>query len=317
MAAIKSRFFVKNPDLSIMIFTEYSSKTLAAAISEMDEDDLLQKILVPVDFSECSNSAIRHAVAVAIRTGATIILVNTVNLPMVAPEAGVISMGDLENEAAAKLSKMAAEITHWLDRERLRVVEIKFQVRSGFVSDEILNLAEKDDADLIVMGTRGAGNVVGTLLGSNASTVMQKAHCPVLIVPEDAEFAGYGEIVFATDMMEIDVETITRLVDFATHFSANLQIVHVLHKQDYLSPEQASAFKERFAEVANYDKLGFHIVSADGRTVVEAIEDYVEENSIDVLAIQNQERGFLDKIFKPSVSKKLAVHAKIPLIAFH
>ena len=300
-----------------MIFTEYSSKTLAAAISLMDEDDLLQQILVPVDFSECANSAIRHAIAIAIRTGATVKLLHTVNLPAFAPEAGVVSIGELEHEAAAKLSKMGDEITHWLDRERLRAVDIKFQVRSGFVSDEILSLAEQNKVDLIVMGTRGAGNVVGALLGSNASTVMQKAHCPVLIVPDDAEFAGISQMAFATDMMEIDVDTVIRLVDFAAHFDANLHVVHIINGQDYLSPEQASAFKERFAEIAKYDKVSFHIVAADGRSVTQSIEDYAEENQIDVLAIQNQERGFIDKIFKPSVSKKLAVHAKIPLIAFH
>lgn len=300
-----------------MIFTEYSSKTLAAAIQLMDEDELLQQILVPVDFSECSYSAIRHAVAIAIRTGAGIKLCHSINLPMVTAEMVAVPLGDLEKEAATKLSEISAEIMHWLDRERLRKIEVKFQVSTGFASDEILKVAAHHKVDLIVIGTKGAGNVVGALLGSNASTVMQKAHCPVLIVPEAAEFAGINQIAFASDMMEIDSDTVNRLVDFARHFASKIQVIHVLHGQDFLSPEQASAYKARFMELANYENIDFHILDSDGRTITQTIEDYAKENEIDVLAIQNTERGFLDKLFKPSVSKKLAIHANLPLIAFH
>ena len=300
-----------------MIFTEYSSKTLAATLSLIDEDDLLQEILVPVDFSECSDNAVRQAIAIAIRTGATVNLLHAVNIPLALPEPGLISIGDLEKEAAKKLAKMAEEITHWLDRERLRKVEIRYQVKVGFVSDEVLQFAEKNSIDMIVMGTHGDGGAVSSIFGSNASTVMQKARCPVFVIPDNAEFRGIRQIAFATDMLEIDVDTVTRLIDFARHFEAKLHILHILGSGDFLSPEQAAAFKERFNEVANYDNVSFHMVAADGRSTTQAIEDYALENEIEVMAIQNKERNFLEKLLHGSVSKKLVVHAKLPLIAFH
>jgi nucleotide-binding universal stress UspA family protein len=201
--------------------------------------------------------------------------------------------------------------------ERLRKIEVHFTVKTGFASDEILWLAKHIESDMIVMGTRGAGNIGGMLLGSNASTVLQKSECPVLIVPESAEFAGCRKIAYATDMLEVKVEAIGRLVDFARHFDADLHLVHILTNKDRLNPSQASAFKEQFAQAAQYEKLTFHVVDAEGRTVVEALENFVDENDINLLATLTHHRGFFEKIFHPSLSKQLVIHAKIPVVAFH
>lgn len=300
-----------------MIFTPYSSKTLAASVQDWEQDELLTKLVVPVDFSECSYSAIRHAIAIAIRTGAELMLLHSVQLPVQTGEILNVPIADFERDAATKLSQIVAEINSWIKTERLRTIQVHFTVKTGFVSDEILWVAKNLNADMIVMGTRGAGAVAGMLLGSNASTVLQKSECAVMVVPEEAEFAGCRKIAFATDMVEIDAASIERLVGFAGHFDADLHLVHILTAKDRLNPSQASAFKEQFAQLANYPQLTFHVVDADGRTVVEALEDFADENDIQLLATRTHHRGFFEKLFHPSLSKQLAVHAKIPMIAFH
>lgn len=300
-----------------MIFTAYSFKTLAARIEHLGEDDLLHQILVPVDFSECSENAIRFAVAIAIRTGAEIKLFHSVQLPLQTSELAVYPLSDLENEAARRLGEMVLEITEWLEKERFRMLKVGHQVSTGFAAEEIARVASKDHHDLIVMGTHGTGVLEGMILGSNASAVLQRVECPVLVVPENAEFEGFRRMVYASDFHEINAKAIQVLTRFASHFNAEIHVLHVLTGKDELTPEQANAFKAAFDEVADYEALAFHVVGAEDKSVASAIEEYVDTHDIEVVAMVTHHRGFFDKLFHPSITKRLAVHAHKALLAFH
>jgi nucleotide-binding universal stress UspA family protein len=300
-----------------MIFTAYSAKTIAASVQALGEDELLQNIVVPVDFSECAENAIRFAVAIALRTGATIHLLHNVSVPVQTGEVLAVPIADLEREEAKRLGDLAVEITNWLDKERLRRIQVKHQVRVGFASEEIVNAAVIDHADLIVMGTRGAGKIAGAILGSNASAVVKNAQCPVLVVPEDAEFEGFKHIAYSTDLHEIKPDTVRRLVDFAGLFEAKLHIVHIIVDKDQFEPDQASLYKMEFGSAAPYENTSFHVVYADGKSTSEAIQSYVDANDIELVAMLTHNRSFWDKLFHPSVTKQIALHSNRPLLAFH
>jgi nucleotide-binding universal stress UspA family protein len=300
-----------------MIFTEYSFKTLAAQVELLGEDNLLHRILVPVDFSPCAENAIRFAVAIAIRTGAEIYLFHSVQVPLQAAEMATYPLDALEKEAAIRLGDIAVEITNWLDKERFRKLVVHHQVSIGFAGEEIVQKTKSDKVDLIVMGTHGTGVIEGMILGSNASAVVQKVTCPVLVVPEDAEFHGFQRIAYASDMHEINSKALDTLVHFAKHFRSEIQVLHILTKGDALTPEQANSFRERFKKAANYESLSFHIIYAEDKSVASMIEEFMDTNDVEVVAMVTHHRSFFDKLFHPSLTQKLTVHARTPLLAFH
>ena len=300
-----------------MIFTDYSAKTLAPTVDRLETDPSLHKILVPVDFSACADNAIRFAVAIALRTGASIKLFHSVQLPLQTAEMIAYPIDTLEREAAKQLGDMTVEIVDWLQKERMRAIQVHHQVHVGFAAEEIANAAKHDGSDLIVMGTQGAGAVEGMILGSNASTVMQQVACPVLIVPENAEFSGFKRIAYASDMHEVNRPAVQMLVDFARHFDAEIQVVHILSKGDKLDPEQANVFRDQFAKAAHYEAVSYHIVDDEDDTLVHVVDDYVDSHDIDVVAMLTHRRSFFEKLFKPSLTKRFAIHAHKPLLAFH
>lgn len=300
-----------------MIFTAYSFKTLAAKVELLGQDELLRRILVPVDFSECAENAIRFAVAVAIRTGAEIKLFHSVQVPLQAAEMAVFPLNDMEKEAAKKLGDIAEEIVDWLDKERFRRLVVQHQVVVGFAGEEIARVAKKDETDLIVMGTQGTGAIEGMILGSNSSAVVQNVTCPVLVIPEDAEFGGFKRIAYASDMHELNVKAVQTLVHFASHFRAEIHVLHVFTPKDKLSPEQANSFREGFAKVANYENVTYHIIDAEDRSIAATIEEFLVDNDVEVVAMVTHHRSFFDKLFHPSLTKRLTVHAQKPLLAFH
>lgn len=138
----------------------------------------IQKLLVPVDFSECSEHALDYAVELADRLGASVHVLSVIGIPSYGvPELGV-------GITATMMDNMIADNQAALDAlARPRKLDSKnIIIRAGDARDVILQTAEELGADLIVMGTHGRRGISRALLGSVAEMVVRTAPVPVLTV---------------------------------------------------------------------------------------------------------------------------------------
>ena len=140
----------------------------------------LNTILVPSDFSECSDEALAYGLELARRFNAKVHLLHVVQDPATQPWAAegfaapVIEVVDeWQRQADARLRALVP------DADRARVI-VTTTVATPYA--EILAYAEEHDVDLIVMGTHGRSGVSHLLLGSIAERVVRRAPCPVLTV---------------------------------------------------------------------------------------------------------------------------------------
>jgi universal stress protein A len=135
----------------------------------------LRKILVPIDFSDCSKKALDYAIPFARQFGAELNLLHVVEpypaIPEMAPyDAENIEDGRLELEA--------------LRKDLGNVGPCSTLVRKGAPPTEITSAARDLDADLIIISTHGRTGLSRVFLGSTAERVVRSAPCPVLIVRE-------------------------------------------------------------------------------------------------------------------------------------
>jgi len=140
----------------------------------------IQKILVPVDFSEHSSKALDLALDMAKAFGARIQLLHCyqINPVGVSPYGIVIPEGfDREIREAA-----ARQVAGWAEKIVAEGVEVEQSLSSMFPSEGIAQAAEEGGADLIVMGTRGLSGFKHVMLGSVAERTIRIAPCPVLTV---------------------------------------------------------------------------------------------------------------------------------------
>jgi universal stress protein A len=140
----------------------------------------IKTILVPTDFSECSEQALAYGRAMAATFGATLHLLHVVQDPYTQPwaaEAFPAPLGDMlaqwQEQARVRLEGLVP------DGERAGVL-VAVQVGGPF--QEIVAYAEAQHIDLIVIGTHGRGPLGHMLLGSVAEKVVRRAPCPVLTV---------------------------------------------------------------------------------------------------------------------------------------
>jgi len=140
-----------------------------------------KRILVPIDFSECSLSALAYALGLAVKLEAKITLLHVVE-PAIFADNYLITPTAVEeanqNLVAAGRERLAA----LQRRAAAQSVAAEPLVRMGRAQSEISDTAEATGADLIVMGTHGYGGIKQLLLGSTAERVVRHAPCPVLTV---------------------------------------------------------------------------------------------------------------------------------------
>jgi len=143
----------------------------------------VSKILVPIDLSDCSRSALSHALSLAEQFGASIdaLLVAEVpafrNEPRVAKEGGTVSLRAYALEVAT--TDLDTFLGHLEPAQRERV---SARVDAGKPRECILQHAQRDHYDLIVMGTHGRTGRVHSFAGSVAESIVRSAPCPVLTV---------------------------------------------------------------------------------------------------------------------------------------
>lgn len=144
-----------------------------------------ERILVPTDGSGQAFMAVQKAIELARATGAGLTLLMTVDLNRnVAAFEQVSLSGYVPAELKIAAYQYLADLMHVVPLE----VHAHVRVEIGVPGETILDVAEEEESDLIVMGCRGFGTFRSLILGSVSSYVLQHAACPVLVVkgmPDD------------------------------------------------------------------------------------------------------------------------------------
>lgn len=140
----------------------------------------IKTILVPTDFSEHAEKAFATAIQFAEAFEARIELLHVYDLGHFVALYEVNVPEDVIRATASR------KLEPWVERAKKKGIEVSTHLVVDTPSQAIVERAEQQKADLIVMGTRGLGAVKHMLLGSVAERTVRRAPCPVLTVAADA-----------------------------------------------------------------------------------------------------------------------------------
>ena len=140
----------------------------------------IERILVPVDFSDNARSVLDWAAHLAEEHSARILLLHAYHLPVEFQQLEGAYLppdfwSNVKSEAEQSLARYAEEMKE-------KGIEVETIVREGYPASVIVDEAEARNANLVVIGTHGLSGLKHMLLGSIAERVVQKAPCPVLTV---------------------------------------------------------------------------------------------------------------------------------------
>jgi nucleotide-binding universal stress UspA family protein len=146
----------------------------------------IDKILVPVDFSECSLQGLKYAIQFADNFAAKIIVLNSVHFGY-AYTADGYAMYDLSRLQDAVCKGAKEQMGRMVQRAKFGGVKFESTVKVGLPVDQICAFAQDNNVDLIITSTHGRTGFKHVLIGSTAEQVVRRALQPVLVVPSHPE----------------------------------------------------------------------------------------------------------------------------------
>ncbi|HSR53346.1 MAG TPA: universal stress protein [Acidobacteriota bacterium] len=290
----------------------------------------IKKIICTTDFSDPAREALPHAVELARKFGAHITVLHVRTLFTDDPsnvEFQFLDEDMYEEFLDKNLEKAAKPISS----------DVEFEtavVRNVSPAAGILEYADEEAADLVVMGTHGRSALGHFFLGSVAEKVVRHAPCAVLTVgPEGQDHyihkPDHAEILAPFDFSEHSIEAVGRALELARAFDANVHVLYVLEQEVHpaffatwkLSVEQHLDEIRRNAVKALQEELGSETLEkikvtvkiGDDRSDRE-ISRYCRENDIDLVVMGTHGLSGIDRALLGSTTERVVRKAPCPVL---
>lgn len=276
----------------------------------------MKTILFPTDFSDNAFKISAYAAMLADKFETNVVLLNVYSVPIITEYQTAYNVDDFTVEMKAISEKNLEEFRDKFIRETgLNSERIICKVEYGFVSDVIIETAKSLNADMIIMGTKGASNVLDKWLGTTAQTVMKQAECPVWIIPDKAKVNYPQKFLYAADLQEDEITATQKLMEFVKPFEANCKIVHINDKFEFNAGHRVEAsIDELKEEFKDDDNVFVRNIKRDD--IVEGLETYIQTYKPDVLVLAVHDKSFFSKIFDQSVTNHFVYHTDLPMLVF-
>jgi nucleotide-binding universal stress UspA family protein len=269
---------------------------------------MIKRILVPTDFSTVAANALRYTLAFARYVEATQIDILHVFTPQTAADGAVIPpVAEMMNTRREQLDRFLAEFTPAENLEINRALEV------GLAADIICE--KSADYDMVIMGAYGEADILENIFGSISTAVAQHALCPVMLIPDQAEFGEFRHILYASDSLSLSRRAVLQLIDFNELFRARIHFVHINEGEEEERGNREHLFASLFSTPE--PEFAFDIEEVEADSVAEGLHQYMRDKPIDLSVMVTRNRGFWANFFHTSQTKKMALEPTVPLMVFH
>ncbi|WP_343328750.1 universal stress protein [Polaribacter staleyi] len=271
----------------------------------------MKKILVPIDFSKTSEYASKIAAKIAAKTNATIYLIHLIEVPK-----GVIDMAASSKfsipESMLYLRMIREKILHFKKTFFNKNTHVEYLIKLNSPFEGIQKYADKINADLIIMGSKGHSELEEMIIGSNTEKVVRNSKTPVIVIKQDSKKFKLKNLVFASNFKEENKEVFGKFVDFATIFDSKIHLLKVNTPANFHATSETKQKIKDFITDFNLPKHKINVYS--DTTVEKGILNFSNDINADLIALSTHGRTGLAHLFTGSVTKSLSKSALKPML---
>jgi len=277
----------------------------------------MKNILVPTDFMPCANNALNFAVQSARIINARIIVLHVFEMKenMYVDYLGVNKefRESMLQDVLQKLKMLKESI------EQTEGISIETRLVKSSFKDAFVRTLKEENIDMVIMGASGAGLLAETIWGSKTATAIGCSTVPVMVIPADYVWKRPQQFLLTTHYFEEKPGILDFLFELADLYMARVQAA-IFTDQD---SEIAITFLEHVQRIPRYEKLLKEKYHEDtltmehlyGADFSKTLEQHIKEKQIDVLVMITYQKHFWDRLFHPSMTRKMSYHTRIPLLA--
>lgn len=272
---------------------------------------MTKTILVPTDFSENAFFASQYACKLAVKNKLAIALFHCYTTTSTAFH----EEGDTSSVIKADLL-----ILEWKEKllREFPTIAIGTSCVAGLLTEAVPRMTQEGHYAFVVMGTTGAGKGKSVIWGSNTSGIVSKSSIPVLAIPDGYEKFQLHKVAMLTNFKSEELETLSNYVHVISTIT-QLDLIHVSRDPDDKNKVDHSlqSWSFNIREINGIEAVHTISRSLDEKdetmdTIPEAIQHIITENDYDVILVTKTRKSFFERLFRPSVSKQIALHLNRP-----
>ena len=274
----------------------------------------IKNILIPTDFSETGLLAIEHGAFMARLLKAELYLIHVLEVNEYAydiPEP-ILRLSNLDSLQAIVGKKMD-DVSENIRREYgIKPVTL---CSTGRIASVVVNYADENKIDLIIMGTHGASGFEEYFMGSNAHKVVNRANCPVITVQTHSKKLGFSDIVVPIDNKFHSRQKVSYAIELARHYGARIHILGLLESHDDNDAPKFSIKMDSVEDVVKKAGLPYVRKTVEGTNLAVSAMDYSESVNADLIVIMTDQESSLTGIFLGPFAKQIVNHSKVPVMS--
>lgn len=272
----------------------------------------MKKILVPTDFSKHAEFALKVAAQIAKKNNGEIFILHMLELPHEGNDA--LSQGHDIPEIMYFKKRAEEKLDDLTEAEYLKGIDISEIIKIEGTFEGIMDISQKNNIDLIVMGSHGANGFKEMIIGSNTEKVVRTSNVPVLVIKKEMNEFDVNKFVFASDFSDEVKGTFAKAVEFSNKFGAHLHLVSINTPNNFKSTAVAEKIMSDFIGNFQINNYSTHIYN--DVNVEKGILNFANSIDADLIGMSTHGRRGLAHFFNGSISEDLVNHAVRPVVTF-
>lgn len=282
----------------------------------------MKTLIAVVNYPKQSKDFIEYVAAMAIDLKKQVHLVHIedpVNYPLGIPGgtgAGVVQVRESLIRNSKEVEETLGILVNRVKKDIAEELSIEYSAHVSSVSVFFDKLIDSKNADMIVIEGKGQQDF-WTQSPTNME-IIENTNLPVWIIPLSQKYESFKEIVYATDYVKEDLETIKKLVRLTNNYLPRITALHITDNADFEEKIKKTGFQEKVKTETNYDNLSVKLLNKKDKTnIPDLISNYASNNKANLIVVLKENKSFLRELFTTNQTKRIIEKSKAPVLVYH
>ncbi|WP_175621875.1 universal stress protein [Chryseobacterium schmidteae] len=273
--------------------------------------NLINSLLVAVDFTEKSNNAVKMAVHIAARHEARVILFHNITNHNIIDRTGKQVIGSETIDEIYKKTEHALKELESSLKSQYPALDFKTIIKNSGLVSGINQVIDCEAVDLVICGSSGQQNLAQLFLGSLSYQILMEVDCSVLLVPEKCNKYSFDKILVPVRVLEDLTNKIELSVAIAKKNKGIISLLGISNEDDILKIRDAYQRAKTNLAIRSQEYDSQFLLTRDKAT---QISKFSQEDNADIIILNYKDEDSWKSFFLENFFKQIINHTDIPLL---
>lgn len=274
---------------------------------------MVQRILIPTDFSLQAKAALATAVLIAEKTNTELFILHSIDLNdrFVARP----NPNNPQTQEEILIEKVEGKISSYIEEQGVEKYNPTTIIGVGNILEDIQKACKEHAIDYIIMGSSGSSGLSELLIGSNTERIVRHAEAPVLVIKDKPiELKAGNTFVFASSLKSKDKSALEKAKAVAEKFGTPLEILYINTQSNFKTNKDIFLLINSF--LTEEERQDIKVVTINAKNVEAGILEYMGKRKDAFFGIGTNGRKGLARFFNDSIAEGLVNHAPSSVFCF-